>query len=312
MEVRRKEPAESLNYGLDWSARLEDGETVTGGSWTATPAGLTTVSTGHTDTITTVRVSGGDPGVEYRVEGTATTSAGNTLVDAFAVAVAGPGSPVTGERYCTVGEARAAGATGTTQEVEEAIVAATERVDAFTGDYFTPRLLSVVATVGGDGRAMLPYRVTTPEGVTTVEDADTGTALGVGLYRVFTSATPGEVDAVGIGRGWAGTNVLVVGLEPWAERPTYGRVRVTGLFGWGDTPPAVEFATAHLAADIAKTTDARSSTGEVDPEGNVVPVVPPFASPDPEWDGQWSNSTGSRKADALLVPYRRTRTLTGV
>lgn len=227
--------------------------------------------------------------------------------------------------YCTVGEARAAGAVGDDAHVGAGIAYAMARVDAFTGDYFEPRALTVVARVGGDGRALLPYRLTTTAGVTSVTDHDTGTDLTAESWRAYTSADLGDVDAIGIGPAHRGYNILVNGMEPWSRYRLPRRVRVTGQFGWDTVPAQVEFATAHLAAlwtkanraddDADPETPLPQDTTSVDPEGNVIPVVPPFTGDedtDPQVDPSSRRTTGSRKADAMLIDFRRDRLITAV
>lgn len=222
--------------------------------------------------------------------------------------------------YCTVPEARAAGAVGTDAQIVESIRIATHRIEKFTGDYFTPRVLTVVARVGGDGRAMLPHRLTSAASVTEVMDDHSQTVLATATWRASSSVIPGAVDSVNIGRDWVGTNILVVGLEPWAvPRTSVERVRVTGTFGYSAIPPIVVWACARLAAalsrDVVQDTDADPltpppATGWVaDPEGNVLPVVPPFTEPATVDDLEAQRTTGDRKVDGALVPYRRTQPL---
>jgi hypothetical protein len=319
VDLRRKEPAESLDYGIDWSSALVGAEIIATAQFVATPAGLTVGAVAHTDTVSTVRLSGGVAGQEYEVEGTITTSGGNTIVESFILQVEDEGATVTGERYCTTAQARAQGAQGSTRDVDLAIVAATSRIDSYTGDRFTPRLMTVVARVGGDGRAMLPYRLTTTASVTAVVDQDTGTDLTAGVFRAYSSAVPGEVDAIGLGRRHVGNNILVNGLEPWSDLGSFGvqRVAVTATFGWSTTPDLVAQACAVLAAHLAKDTAqaAVTSTADAaDPEGNVIPVVPPFTSEQdqPATEAEAGRTTGLRQVDAMLTTYRRYRLLTGV
>lgn len=227
--------------------------------------------------------------------------------------------------YCTLAEARAAGAVGTDAQVQEAIANAAVRVEAFTGDFFEPRVLTVVARVGGDGRAFMPHRVTSATAVTEVKDADTATVLGTQAWRTYSSVMTGEVDAVGVGPAHRGYNILVNGMEPWNRYNLPQRIQVTGTFGWATPPTAIHIATAMLAAEWTKAhrgdEDGNPATPNVidttsaDPEGNVIPVVPPFGT-----DGESTfldavssrRTTGNRRVDALLVDYRRDRPLTAV
>lgn len=220
--------------------------------------------------------------------------------------------------YCTIDEAKAQGARGSFADITAAIVAAQERIDRFTGDLFEPATRTVVARLGGDGRAMLPMRLTDADSVDTVEYVD-GAAVEATMFRAYSSADTGDVDAIGVGRDYVGTNILVVGLEPWADhtnRP--GRLRVTGTFGWAETPAAVRTAAALLAGHISRlagpgdaSPTGSQTTTDVDPEGNVVPVVPPFAD-DETADVAGARTTGVRSVDATLLPFRRFTGMTGV
>jgi hypothetical protein len=316
VDIRFKEPAESLDFGIDWSDLLGTGETVTGTNWTTSPAGLVVGSQGIADNVSTVRLSGGTAGVEYEVEATAGTSAGNTLVESFILSVQDEPAVVVGERYCTVEQARNHGAQGSTRDVEAAIVAASARVDDFTGDRFTPRVLTVVVRLGGDGRAMLPHRLTDPALVTEVADADTDSLVFTAeTFRAYTSAVQGEVDAIGVGPAHVGHNILVNGLEPYNTwRTATQRLRVTATFGHSEPPPTVRIATAMLAADLSGETPQGGTASGVDPEGNVIPVVPSAEAGDPQDlpDATAARTTGSRRVDAMLIPWRRHRTLVGV
>lgn len=267
---------------------------------------------------------------QYVAEWSAALVSGDTPTtgyETFAV-TSDDAAVVTGDLYCSVAEARTAGAAGTDDLVVEAIRQATTRVELFTGDLFTPRTRTVVARVGGDGRALLPYRLTTTDAVVSVDDHDTAMAYGAGTFRATTSAVDGDVDAIALGREWVGANMLVAGLEPWAPRRTWtgARVRVVATFGWAETPAPVSMATAQLAAQIVRTlrgdddgnpvTPNPETTTSTDPEGNVIPVVPPFAGDAGEAAAEdvaaGRRTTGLRSADALLIPFRRVRTFVGV
>lgn len=75
--IYQKDPAAILDYEIDWSAWLANGEVITASSFTA-DAGLTIVSTANGDKAATVWLSGGVAGVKYRVGNTVTTSQGRT------------------------------------------------------------------------------------------------------------------------------------------------------------------------------------------------------------------------------------------
>lgn len=224
-----------------------------------------------------------------------------------------------GSSYCTLAEARAAGAIGDDTAVDRAVREAQDRVDRFTGDRFTPRTMTVVARVGGDNRALLPYRLTTRDSVTEVRDNRTDTVLATSMWRAYSSSVNGEVDAIGLGRDHVGTNILVVGLEPWSSGGTgWDKVEVTGTFGWAVTPHSVEWATARVAGVVSRewidpdpddnpATPTPTTQAIADPEGNVLPVVPPFVSEDGSGqpDAAGERTTGDRQADAALIPFRR-------
>lgn len=227
---------------------------------------------------------------------------------------------VAGAAYCTWAEARAAGAVGDDAAVDRAIQEAMSRVDQFTGERFSPRTMTVVARVGGDGRAMLPYRLADRDSITEVRDVVTDTVLEATTWRAYSSAVDGEVDAVGFGRRHVGINILVVGLEPWATSSgTWDRVEVTGVFGYAITPSTVEWATARIAAAVSRewldddpddnpATPPPETSVIADPEGNVLPVVPPFTEDQgglADVDVTGTRTTGDRQADAALLPYRR-------
>jgi hypothetical protein len=69
-----KDPQDLLDYGLDWSAWLDD-DTIAASSWTV-PAGLTLEDETNDTTATTVWLSGGTPHVTYEVVNHITTAAG--------------------------------------------------------------------------------------------------------------------------------------------------------------------------------------------------------------------------------------------
>jgi hypothetical protein len=61
--VWRHDPDAVLDYTIDWSQWLGDGETIAASTWDV-PAGLTEVDESETTTATSVRVSGGTAGTE--------------------------------------------------------------------------------------------------------------------------------------------------------------------------------------------------------------------------------------------------------
>ena len=62
--VEAKDPADVVDYTLDWSDVLSDSETITTSTWTV-PSGITKDSDSEADTTTTIFLSGGTAGVEY-------------------------------------------------------------------------------------------------------------------------------------------------------------------------------------------------------------------------------------------------------
>jgi len=62
--VEAKDPADVVDYTLDWSDVLSDSETITTSTWTV-PTGITKDSDSEADTTTTIFLSGGTAPVEY-------------------------------------------------------------------------------------------------------------------------------------------------------------------------------------------------------------------------------------------------------
>lgn len=212
--------------------------------------------------------------------------------------------------YCTVAEARAAGATGTDGEVEAAIGTARVLIDRYTGSVWEPTPALVVAIVAPDGSALLPWPVRAIESVTVVGSP---VALPDGAWRALSSLTRGQVDAVLVGAGRA-ADILVVGAEPW--RGGYaallsgalggtGQVEVLGTFGPDHPPVEVRDAAAALAAWRQKGGTLLPVTGpDTDDEGNVVSVTVNMAAAPVR-----SRTTGLPGADALLAPLIRSAVL---
>ena len=72
-----KDPDAKLDWHFDWINWLEQGETITTSSFDVT-AGIAVESSTNTTTNTTVWLSGGRPGQNYRVTNRVTTTAGRT------------------------------------------------------------------------------------------------------------------------------------------------------------------------------------------------------------------------------------------
>lgn len=76
-----KDPDATLDYEFDWAAPpplgpwLPDGDTITASTW-AVPEGITKASDSHTDTTTTIWLSGGTAGASYKLTNHITTAAG--------------------------------------------------------------------------------------------------------------------------------------------------------------------------------------------------------------------------------------------
>ena len=72
-----KDPDAVLDYTLDWSSWLADGETISTSSWTV-EAGITEDSDTNTSTNATIWLSGGTDGSSYIVTNRITTSESRT------------------------------------------------------------------------------------------------------------------------------------------------------------------------------------------------------------------------------------------
>ena len=81
MPSYRKDPDAELDYGLDWSPWLVEGATIATSEWIV-PAGLTEgtgdKASSFTDTTTTVWLSGGEDGQDYKVVNRITDTDGRT------------------------------------------------------------------------------------------------------------------------------------------------------------------------------------------------------------------------------------------
>jgi hypothetical protein len=215
--------------------------------------------------------------------------------------------------YCTLTQARQAGATGSDQEVTDAIKAARRRIDRFTGDTFAPTQLEVTARVAGDGTALLPRRVIAVSRVTpvTAVGEPVRVPLPAASWRAVSSRSIGQVDAVLIG-GLGYGDALIAGAEPWRGgwgnllgNLGTGQVEVVGTFGWDEPPPEVVAAAALLASAIrAGTLDGVTPAGpDTDDEGNVVKVT--ASAPGGAAPGE--RTTGLAAADAQLAGLVRSR-----
>lgn len=224
--------------------------------------------------------------------------------------------------YCTVAQARAAGCTGTDQEVTGWILVAQQRVDAYCQQAFEPTDLTVSGEVGGDARILLPRRVRTVATVTL--SAGPGTVDYVvppSAYRVTSSATLGQVDAVQL--ALCGFDDLIAGAESYSGGwPALWRrwgtlASVAGSYGYETPPPGVALATAQVAVWVQAVTTGQGTPGggitpgglRVDDEGNNVVIEPDTGGEDGAAPPR--SGTGVTSADILLAPYLNHHQLIG-
>lgn len=208
--------------------------------------------------------------------------------------------------YLNLDEAREAGVPGSDLQVATAVAYAQADVEQRCRQWFEPTAATVHAPVSGQGRALLPQR---PHAVTAVRITGSAADLPEGQWRVTSSATPGEVDAVYLAS--AGYDITIRGAEPWrgGYAALWGsrdvEVDVTGLFGWAEPPLQVKRATALLARIEARriTGDpapAAAPAVDVDDEGRVVSIEAPGAGLD---------DTDEAEASRLLAPFIRREVL---
>ena len=72
-----KDPDAVLDYAIDWSAWLPEGDTINTSTWTV-PVGITADSDTHDGTSTTVWLSGGTSGENYELVNRVVTTGGRT------------------------------------------------------------------------------------------------------------------------------------------------------------------------------------------------------------------------------------------
>ena len=90
MGILAKAPDADLDYGIDWQAYLQAGETLASSDWDIVPeetSGLSAAATRLTETETAVRLIGGRAGHGYRIANRVTTSAGRTDVRSLFIQV---------------------------------------------------------------------------------------------------------------------------------------------------------------------------------------------------------------------------------
>lgn len=76
---------ELLDYSLDWRRELVEGDTIASSVWTV-PAGLNNASDTHSETETTIWLSGGTPG-EAVVVNRVVTAGGRTIERAVNITI---------------------------------------------------------------------------------------------------------------------------------------------------------------------------------------------------------------------------------
>lgn len=182
--------------------------------------------------------------------------------------------------YCTVQQARDAGATGTDPEVQAAIDRARVLIDRYTGGtWWEPTAATLAGQVGSKGFVPLPQQVVTVTQV--VRDDVAGSVIDPAAYIVRSSTTPGDPDGVQLRN--AGADPLIAGAEPWvggwegfSSRLAGHRVEVTGTFGrgTGGVDPVIVDAAAELAAWVRGGGNlASADVASVDVEGNSLTIT---------------------------------------
>ena len=85
--TKKKYPNELLDYTIDFSDWLTEGDTIESGTWDYVTSGLTQEDATITDTSISVWVSGGVAGGRYPITGTATTAQGRVKQFQFTIRV---------------------------------------------------------------------------------------------------------------------------------------------------------------------------------------------------------------------------------
>lgn len=78
MAILLFDPAEKLDYTIDWSTALGE-DTISSSTWAVTPSGPTLSGSDHGDTTATVFIQSGTDGLIYRLVNTIVTADGRTL-----------------------------------------------------------------------------------------------------------------------------------------------------------------------------------------------------------------------------------------
>lgn len=76
LKSHKKKPAEQLDYSIDYTPHLVEGETIVSSTWSVTPNNgtLVVVSSLFGPTGATIWVNAGTPGVKYRLGSVVTTN----------------------------------------------------------------------------------------------------------------------------------------------------------------------------------------------------------------------------------------------
>ena len=82
----KKDPNAVLDYNVDWTEWLVDGDTITSDTWVV-PTGITLASHSHDTTSATAWISGGTVGAEYDVTCRINTVQGRTDDRTFTLVV---------------------------------------------------------------------------------------------------------------------------------------------------------------------------------------------------------------------------------
>lgn len=84
--LRDQDKNEAIAYTINWAADL-NGSTISGAPTWTVPSGITNANTTNTTTTTSIRLSGGTPGVSYKIECTVTSAVSETMQAHFVVRI---------------------------------------------------------------------------------------------------------------------------------------------------------------------------------------------------------------------------------
>ncbi len=82
-----KQKDETVDFRLDFSARLAAGDSISSVATVISPAGATVSGESHTSSASSVRIAGGTAGTTYRLTVTATCTSGLVIVGGADVVV---------------------------------------------------------------------------------------------------------------------------------------------------------------------------------------------------------------------------------